>query len=182
MAQDAKSGRETFVGFVTEGSLGVLKRLGQWICDSCGDVIMRAEDGWLEWKHDADQKKNYGWKIVHHSNCSPRGTDGCYHYVGHLERQDAPLRNYLGHPGRILLLSDLDPVPYERSEYSGPEVRHLPEWAELFRRLQFPHYEEARLYWELAQECNYVDANDAVAYSEETCIRIIQDLRRRELP
>src|SRR5215204_2165139 len=42
-----------------------LEPLKQWYCDSCGDIIECAEDGWMEWHSDEYGTNAKGFRIVH---------------------------------------------------------------------------------------------------------------------
>jgi hypothetical protein len=134
-----------------------LKPLQQWICDKCGGLIEKPSDGWLEWLGDGATFKHSGFKIVHHSTPEHRKGEGgatCYHYSGQLGCEDGHLEQYIGTNG----MAEITAWVY------SPGVKDLEEWAEVFRRLHIPHYEEARQYWQEAEN------DGAFAETDPSCI------------
>jgi hypothetical protein len=139
-----------------------LKPLHQWICDGCQDLIAEPTHGHLEWLAlEEDHFKAHGFRIVHHSPRSPRRPAGnCYRYEERPGRRDMSLDTYVGSNGLPKLLMLLDPGPPHLPEIRRPGVRDVGEWVELFRRLHIPYYEEARLYWDRAEDDgDFDDAN-----------------------
>lgn len=143
----------------------MLKPLEQWICDICGEVIEKPEDGYILWKHDQDLR-DYDFKIIHHLKCDadeyPLSTD---------------LESFLGENGRSKLLSILSvgPIKINIGQTSRSNIKDLDEFADLFRRLQLPYYEEARIKFhnrELLE--NYSDANEYFPYRIEELKKIIE--------
>ena len=156
-----------------------LKPLQQWICDYCGEVIISPKDGWLEWLHDG-QFRAHGFKIVHHRPASPR-KDGCYHYTNQSGRSDLPLDTYLGTSGLVHLLAFLD-VGYVDPKNKGPWVNDIREFVELFRRVQLPYYEEARLYWSDAEADGlFGGANEVSPYLERALKNIVEKYAAKEV-
>jgi hypothetical protein len=157
-----------------------LKPLEQWYCDYCGELIASAEDGWLEWLSD-DTHHGYGFKIVHHLLASPNKDhrrEGCYHYGNHFDEQSMHLNSYVGPDGLTNLLALLDKGQAD-PEDSGPCVRSTSEFVELTRRLQTPHYEEARTLWNKAKEDGFFDgANEVWPYIQSTLKQIIKKYGR----
>lgn len=131
--------------------------LKQWICDTCGEIIELPEHGWLEWRQD-DNHKAFDFRIVHHVDYSPHKLGGgdCYRFKSlssHLDR-------YVGEDGLPRLLCLLDEgvhIGPDSACHSDPQVKDIREWMELFRRLQVPHYEEARQYFNEADEESHFD-------------------------
>ena len=122
-----------------------MEPLKEWICDTCGGVIQSPEQGWLEWlKLEADNGSYLasGFRIVHHFLYSPnkKSKEGCYQH-GPIAAS-MHLNEYTGADGLNYLLEML------RGGGSGREiaVANLDEFIEIVRRLQIPHYEEARRY------------------------------------
>lgn len=107
----------------------------RWCCDQCGTFILSPEDGWIEWTEEDGRLTNF--RIVHHIRASPlavNDTDdqGCYGdltTVGNMYLEQA-----LGADGLAWLLEIIDRD--QRVDQAS--------FAELVRRLQIPHYEEAR--------------------------------------
>jgi hypothetical protein len=138
----------------------------------CGEVIEKPEEGWVEWLTENGTLKKGDFKIVHHIAASPlreKGRD-CYHY-SRVESQNSELRYLCGLDG----LAELSAWVY------SPGVKDPAEWAETFRRLQVPHYEEARRYWQIAQSDDYFDGMDEVGrYSQLVLNEIIQQFGSEE--
>lgn len=118
-----------------------LKPLKQWICDYCGQVIEKPEDGWLEWKSDlAHGLGPHAFRIVHHKPHSPVG--GCY-YTDRMPRyptnvSDDHLRQFVGPAGLLGLLDFFDARHWGVAANSA-------DLAEIIRRLHVPGYEQKRL-------------------------------------
>lgn len=154
-----------------------LEPLHQWICDECEELIAEPRHGYLEWLAvEEDRFKAHGFRIVHHSPRSPRRPDGnCYRYKSHRGRRDMSLDTYIGSNGVPGLLMLLDPGPRHLPEFTGPGVRDVREWVELFRRLHIPYYEEARLYWDRAEKDGYFDgANELCMYLPDNLKQLIE--------
>lgn len=153
----------------------MLKPLEQWICDRCGEVIKKANEGWVEWITDRDTHQASGFKIVHHAVRSPRGNGGCYHYTGHPGRSDTHLDHFIGDTPMVHLLRFLDIGEHHDPDYHGPRVSDMREFVEFFRRLTIPYYEEARTYWSQAESDDmFADANEIWIYLPETQKEIIR--------
>ncbi len=153
-----------------------LKPLEQFICDKCGEIINKPEEGWIEWISEInnDDYKVYGFKIVHHSLHSPLKRGGCYHYTNHSGRSDSHLNHFLENC-IIQLLSFLDQGPYLSPEYKGPRVKDMREFVKLTRRLTIPYYEEARLYFGEAESDGVFDgANPISFYLPDTLEYIVE--------
>jgi hypothetical protein len=114
--------------------------LQQWICDECGEVIAKPEDGWLEWFESVHYHiAPHGFRIVHHYNASPIG--GCY-YTDRRRHSDILLSNnhlddFLGQEGLDYLLGFMA-SPWRRP--ANPAA-----FIDIIRRLHIAGYEEARL-------------------------------------
>lgn len=143
----------------------------QWICDVCGGVIEKSEDGYLQWKMNSDSKIEE-FAIVHHISASPRRTQGgCY-----LEEpvRDFQLDGFLGVNGVLRLQSLIDPDPFHRGAHYS-RINNIQIWLETYRRLYIPYYEEARQYWEQALNDNYFnEMNELTIYYPENLKKIIE--------
>jgi len=162
-----------------------LKPLKQWICDNCEERIEKPGDGWLEWLVDKTespikgQPHYHGFKIVHHLSSSPKQPfDDCYYYKQSPEHQlhmGAALADFLGQHGLIRLLMFIHSGPVHEKQYSGPHVKDCKEWAEIFRRLNFPYYEEARYYMTRARDTGFLNQfNEITCYLPETLKEVIK--------
>lgn len=153
-----------------------LKSLEQFICDYCGGIIEKPEEGWLEWITEYDKERGtyiaHGYRIVHHAMFSPRKSGNCYHYANHLGCSDMYLHQMMN---MSRLLSFLDAGPYHEPDYKGPRVRDLRGFVEIVRRLTIPYYEEARLYWGRALADGFFEgANPVWIYLPETLKSLIE--------
>lgn len=153
--------------------------LQQWICDTCGKIIESPGDGWLEWVYDQGQAHDF--RIVHHLPKSPiQRAEGCYQHGMRSGRADMHLDSYLGADGLASLLSFLAIGQIDPDD-SGPRVESTRELAELIRRLQLPHYEEARIYWADAERDGYFSAaSESWPYLQRTLTRLIEKYGPKE--
>ena len=152
-----------------------LKPLTQWICDRCGEVIAKPEDGWVHWRTNRETHKVSNIGIVHHLTASPKsGELGCY---PERMESDMHLTAMLGPRGIVDLLSMMDV-----GEYHDPDARHVGgvadvrNWVEVFRRLHVPYYEEARLHFKEARANGDLDGiNEVALYLPDTLKQIVED-------
>jgi hypothetical protein len=155
----------------------------QWICDECRKLIAGPEQGWFEWLCGPNQRDHYGFRIVHDKPSSPRSQNpnGCYKYSDHSGRKDGPLKEFLSDVGRIRLVGFIDVGSHHDpdADYT-PRVKSLREWAEIYRRLFFPYYEEARLYWEHAAADGFLATlNETAVYSADTLKSLVEKYGQR---
>lgn len=112
--------------------------LKRWVCDSCGEVIDKPEDGWFEWYTEKNTSVDTGFRIVHR-------TESCMCNDRTLKQQnrspcDLGLPMVLGSGGLGYLVFKL-----ELSEKGVYRLANTKELVEMIRRLHLPYYEEARL-------------------------------------
>jgi len=164
----------------------MLKPLEQFICDSCGEVIEKPEDGWVEWLYEKNEEtgfsKNRGFKIVHHSPRSPLNTGirgvNCYHYNNIPNRSDNHLTYFLGVNGLVELYAKLDPGEAFADEKELPMVLNLREYVNFMRRLTIPYYEEARKYWSDATNDGYFNgANEIWTFLPDNLRTLIEQYK-----
>jgi hypothetical protein len=152
-----------------------LTALKQWICDRCGDVIEKPEDGWVHWRRDRTTRRVSEIEILHHLTASPKGGErGCY--PARMD-SDMHLTAMLGSRGIVDLLSMMDV-----GAYHDPDARHIGgvtdvrNWVEVFRRLHVPYYEEARLHFKKARANGDLDGvNEVALYLPDTLRQIVED-------
>jgi hypothetical protein len=123
-----------------------------WICDSCGEIIDRIEDGWVEWIHYVDRRKiGRGLRLVHHQPASPR-KDGCQYDTAHLHDKeglsDDGLESFVGPDGLMRLLSKL-------AEGSLPQESVI----DMIQRIHIPGYEAARRHFQTAIGEDVIEPN-----------------------
>ena len=143
-----------------------LEPLKQWICDSCGDVIMRPDDGYVIWAHDSDLC-NYGFKIIH--NKAQCDND---HFS-----ESLPLKSFLGLEGLNKLLSHLSlgVIKSNLGETSWNQIKDFDEYVDFFRRVQTPYYEEARTKFTNQDLLNnFSDSNEVAPYQIKDLKYIIE--------
>jgi hypothetical protein len=154
----------------------MLAPLEQWNCDTCGQTIESARDGYLEWLHGGmdDLFTVHGFHIVHHSPRSPRQPHGnCYRYSDHLNNQDMHLTSFVGADGLGTLLNWLAPALGDDS--TRTKARDPEEAVELIRRLHLPHYEEARHYFDVARADGFLaDSDPASWFRQQNLLTVIR--------
>ena len=150
-----------------------LKPLQQWVCDTCGEIIEKPEDGYVQFGPFGPMTGYTDFIIVHHLSASPRKNicrDGCYKY-----HSDIDLSHYLGTNGISSLLALVDPGVLMRPVLPTASTSDFRKWVELFRRLQTPYYEEARLYFDRAYNDGFFDgANEIWPYLPDTLRYIVE--------
>jgi hypothetical protein len=121
-----------------------------WRCASCGELITRIEDGWVEWLASEDDygiTRVRGLRLVHRLMFTSRNSE-CHRcrYDDRREfKQDyslvegLPLDRFVGADGLMLLLSLL-------AESEMPRAELL----ELVKRVHIPGYEQTREVFEEA--------------------------------
>lgn len=136
----------------------------QWLCDSCGEIIEKAEDGWLEWKSDSEPDyQESDFRIVHHDRNCMYDQKQIFLEENKLV-SDTDLKDFTEERGLINIMAFIE---------SG-RLKDLHEFAEITRRLHTPYYEEARSYWRAAEKDGFFEgANEVWPYMPETSILII---------
>jgi hypothetical protein len=140
--------------------------VGPWICDSCGEEISRAEDGYVIWK-TSDQGAT-DFKIIHAGKCDDREYSS-----------SMALDTYIGVGGLTHLMTFLSVGPVllngDLSGNSG-RVASTDEFVDFVRRVQVPGYEQARRrYLDQDVREKLSDANEWYPYTDNVIQRIIND-------
>ncbi len=152
----------------------MLTPLKQYICDTCGELIEKPEDGMVEWLDDTsshtgqdgliNRKHDYhSFNIVHHASKSPfnKGnprSSNCYQHGGKSGRRDVHLHQFIEPDYLYVKLAGfLDYGEIIDEEYLACPIRDIREYAEFQRRLTVPNYEEARQYFGVARENGHFD-------------------------
>ncbi len=143
-----------------------LVTLKQWICDTCGEIIEKADDGWFEWYKDKKTSLNMGFRIVHHRQ-------SCMYNDPVIERHnrmvaDLNLTDVIGGDGLGALLFRMELS--ETKDFN--KLADIKEYIDIIRRLHLPYWEEARQYWHMALGDGFDDGCD---YSEARLISIINE-------
>ncbi|WP_157885542.1 hypothetical protein [Acetobacter ascendens] len=147
--------------------------LTAWRCDKCGEAV-NAENGWLEWESDeGNGPRNF--HIVHNKN-------ECFFHTRSPSRRDHHLHYFLGTKGQQYLLKLLYPGTFFMSHFTRGDwdYPNIPDFAEIFRRLHVPYYEEARIYFETAYSEGEMDgANESTITSSDFCKDIFSKYREK---
>ena len=156
----------------------MLKPLEQFYCDTCEEIIDAPDQGMVEWLQSTTEPA-HSFEIVHHVPHSPRvdsgvsrsqnpRPQGCYQHQNKPLKKDLKIERYIGRIGLVQLLQFIDVGPHHVPNYSGVNFDDGREFAELFRRLQLPYYEEARRYWDQAKRDGFFDgANENRIYQSD---------------
>ncbi|MDD3022035.1 MAG: hypothetical protein PHX61_13800 [Alphaproteobacteria bacterium] len=147
-----------------------MKPLEQFICDTCHSLIEKPHDGWLEWLDDNEGVHSF--RIVHHKS-------SCYQHAANRHVKDNHLNYFTGPENLPNLYKFLDPG-YQYNRDLQPVVNNLQiaEFTEVLRRLTIPHYEEARLYFDQAEQGGFFDgANEVSPYKQDILKRIIHNYK-----
>jgi hypothetical protein len=155
----------------------MLEPLKQFICDTCNQLIEYPEDGWLEWLECFDEKQH---RILQKEFRICHRISGCRRHANHADVQKIGLEAFTGEPGMIWLIGNLERgfIPEHLKfdhDYKGIPVLDMREYAELMRRIMLPHYEEARGYFDQAEDDDHFLHVDAtVMLTSETLKGIIE--------
>ena len=61
------------------------------------------------------------------------------------------------------------------ADYVGPRIDNFREYTDLLRRLFLPYYEEARNYWQIAEnDGEFIESNEVTMYQEWKLKEIIE--------
>ncbi|WPB74584.1 hypothetical protein KYC5002_36940 [Archangium violaceum] len=153
-----------------------LEETTTWRCDTCGQKIKSAKDGWVEWLHffpaTSSGPKGRGLRLVHNGGTSPRGISGCQYGKGARNPNemvnDLQLEEFLGADGLMHLLELIydQKVPTE-------------EVLEMIKRLHIPGYEEARLHFKSAISAGEYEPNTAPGFPFQSQIAGVLEFARR---
>lgn len=146
--------------------------LKQFICDTCGEIIEKPEDGYIEWRQFRNKETNMyevkNFHIVHHISALPNKnlSMGCQH-LDFDNLHDMPLNSFIDENYKMAnLLRFIDMGDIIIPDYKQTHVLDVRNFVETFRRLTIPYYEEARLYWNEAKDDGCFDgASEVVIYS-----------------
>lgn len=148
----------------------------QWVCDVCGEIIEKPEDGYVQWHRNSNGQID-DFIIVHHLTASSRKNHSgeCYKYSS-----DRDLKSFLGEHGVLELHALLDPGPYHMPE-CNIFVTDIRKWIDFYKRLQLPYYEEARQYWGRASHDGYFgDSNEIAIYLPENLKKMIEHYEKED--
>ena len=139
----------------------MLKPLEEFYCDTCGGLIETPKNGYLVFDSN-EERKYHSFKIVHHQQ----------RCITELPRSYS-LERILSTDGLGILMSWVHLGSLEERDVS--EVASPKEFAEFFKRLHLPYYEEARKYFSLARRDGMLDGNSIGWHSPNTLKDIIAE-------
>lgn len=149
--------------------------LKQWICDTCGEVIERPNEGYVQFIDSDNDGKYDDFVIVHHAAYSPLKRNNKCYKNGY---SDLDLSSFLGTDGLSRLIGLVDPGEFYYPNLLLPKTSNFRKWITLVRRLQTPYYEEARFYFKQAKADGWFDGiSEDAPYKEDFLYRIIQKYR-----
>lgn len=135
------------------------KPLTHWKCDNCGEIVDSAH-AYVVWNFA--QLEERGHSIIHRGKCD-----------NGRKEMSAPLKDFLGLDGLAKLTSLM------AAGIAGPvrttSIGNMREFVDFFRRVQLPHYEEARdkLRTDEVRE-EFRDASEVVPYLQDTLKRLAE--------
>ena len=160
-----------------------------WICDTCGQIIEKARDGWVQWRtpeaetapslQQENRQKPIGQdlQLVHHVPASPLPTKrgekfGCqFDYRDpKFMVSDLDLESFLGPDGLMQLLAMIAEGDVRRTEV-----------LEMIKRLHIPGYEHTRMRLEEAVREGVFEPNTAPGYYWQSDIEAVKEwLKKRD--
>jgi hypothetical protein len=159
-----------------DSAFTLLTPLTQFICDTCGKVIEKPEDGWFEWSFQVDSGRfiNDGFRICH-DKLTCRQLDDHEHATGN------PLSQMVFPQGLPHLYNLLDVGPYHQKQFLGPEVKDFRGYMDIIRRITIPYYEEARQYWDkFILDDNLPPVSERMLYTSSFLIGLIERYSQSE--
>lgn len=135
------------------------KPLTKWRCDRCGDLIESAQKAYVTWSTLSAGAGDF--TIIHQGKCD----DGRKH-------SSAALEDFLGADGLARLTAMMSYGPLRGGEHK-PSIADMDEFTDFIRRVQLPHYEEARPYFGAEDvRSDLSDSNEVRPYRQDILQRI----------
>lgn len=145
-----------------------------WICDRCGQAIVRAQDGWVQWlsKHESGNWSGRDLQLVHHLPASPIGQKrpGCqFNEQAEFAKDkmtvgDLHLTHFLSKDGLMDLLSMLVEGGLPQNEV-----------IEMIKRLHIPGYEHARHHFDRAISEGVFEPNTLEGFYRQSNIEAVNE-------
>lgn len=150
--------------------------LQTWICDACSEPITDPAKALVTWKNYGEHYWYQSFLIVHKSidgrRCDPGAQSG---YNSSLD-----LDMFLGPEGLTMLLSWLSIGPLKGGGGTRIAPEGLDAYVDLVRRVQIPHYEEARSKFGDEDTEHWLgDANEYYPYIPDVLDRVANGTLRR---
>jgi hypothetical protein len=143
-----------------------LQAFAKFYCDVCREPIEDVARGYVVWKHVGEHGYG-GFKIVHQKRCD--------------NRDEFPvskaLQGFLGLEGMVYLQAMLSAGALLASEMPsicriGPE--EMDDFIDFWRRVQLPHYEEARRrFGNPVLVGDFAGSNEVLPYMPDVLVRTI---------
>jgi hypothetical protein len=138
--------------------------LSVWYCDVCKEKIEDVSKGYVIWQSVGG--KYQGFKIIHQRTCDLKG-----------HTASAALPDFLGEKGLSYSLTFLSygPVMVNNGTQDHCQIQDVGEFVDFIRRVQLPHYEEARRLFSKSELLEALaDANEFYPYIPETLKALIE--------
>lgn len=137
--------------------INYLEPLEQFICDECGEIIEKPEEGTVEWlseykeKSDKNIREVHKFRIVHNKDSSPKGKGTCFYFDLYGEeyrkpRKSLPLKYFIKDEGVARMLGLLREHANKTVDFKTKE--EYLKFIEIMRRISIPYYEESKLFLE----------------------------------
>ena len=140
--------------------------IGPWVCDTCGEDIIAAADGYVIWRDSADGPT--GFRIIHTKRCDDRDFPS-----------SMPLDSYVGVEGLTHLMTFLSVGPFHLGgdlTGSSKSVASTDEFVDFVRRVQIPGYEQVRSRYADQDVSDALSgSNEWYPYTAETIERILKN-------
>ena len=140
------------------------KPLSVWYCDTCGDKINDSTHGYVIWRSAGNP---HDFKIIHQKDCDHKD-----------HSSSAALDDFLGPRGLSYCLTFLSagPIIHNLNGSSNQPHPNLSEFVDFMRRVQVPHYEQARRSFSNSDLLSHLsDSNEFAPYIPETLFRIANE-------
>lgn len=132
--------------------------LTSWTCDVCHKLIEKPEDGYVVWTDDQLGARDF--TVIHQNVCDD-----------HSKHLSQALGDFLGVDGLAKLTGMMTYGPFKNNE--SAKIYSLSEFTDFMRRMQLPHYEEARRNFHLREaKDDYSDANEYLPYLQSQLQKI----------
>jgi hypothetical protein len=146
-----------------------------FICDSCGQAIRAADQGWVEWlvRQEGERQVGRGMRLVHRSTVP--GHPGCQ-YPPDESRQDGARV----HGGTLAEFATADGLTRLLSMIAGAEVA-TAELLEMIKRLHSPAYEYAWRHFDAAIGAGVIQPSTRPGYYSLTQLLAVNEWRARTI-
>lgn len=162
----AKQLVNTFMKYNPEEVAEVEQPLTYWYCDQCHKRIDDVEKGYVVWRQTADLLY-HDFRIIHQRICDERSSFPC----------SMPLGKFLGVDGLSYLSSmlSLGPMMVRPGDSSRQLIADMDNFVDFMRRVQIPHYEQARRKFSSEAAADYFEgSNESRPYYQDALKKIIE--------